>query len=309
MARKTLGKRRFFTRRPTKDSLKIDHAHETTPPVPHAMNTASPDREKPLHTATRMLASAWAGLTSAIARLDGRPTGTAVLSRPRPLHLRELEPQVTARRRTDASEPLSFPGHANTPGEAITLPPLALKTHQDTLTGLASREYLNDNAEGLVAALRAGGTEACILRIGVDGLDAVTQRYGAHAADQVLQQVAKRLRHLARERDIVMRLHGAEFALLVACPGQESAAFARTLANRVLADLKRPFSWRTLSNLRICGCVGSAVWPANGATLDEVMAYAEDALASARRSGPGQTRQFVEGFSNRFDPTAHPAAA
>ena len=309
MARKTLGKRRFFTRRPTKDSLKIDHAHETTPPVPHAMNTASPDREKPLHTATRMLASAWAGLTSAIARLDGRPTGTAVLSRPRPLHLRELEPQVTARRRTDASEPLSFPGHANTAGEAITLPPLALKTHQDTLTGLASREYLNDNAEGLVAALRAGGTEACILRIGVDGLDAVTQRYGAHAADQVLQQVAKRLRHLARERDIVMRLHGAEFALLVACPGQESAAFARTLANRVLADLKRPFSWRTLSNLRICACVGSAVWPANGATLDEVMAYAEDALALARRSGPGQTRQFVDGFSNRFDIQAQPAAA
>ena len=309
MARKTLGKRRFLTRWPAKVSLKIDHAHETTPPVPHAMNTAFPDREKPLHTATRMLASAWAGLTSAIARLDGRPTG-AVLSRPRPLQLRELEPHVTARRRTDASEPLDFPGHAHTPGgEAITLPPLALKTHQDTLTGLASREYLNDNAEGLVAALRAGGTEACILRIGVDGLDAVTQRYGAHAADQVLQQVAKRLRHLARERDIVMRLHGAEFALLVACPGQESAAFARTLANRVLADLKRPFSWRTLSNLRICGCVGSAVWPANGATLDEVMAYAEDALASARRSGPGQTRQFVEGFSNRFDPTAHPAAA
>jgi diguanylate cyclase (GGDEF)-like protein len=224
MARKTLGKRRFFTRRPTKDSLKIDHAHETTPPVPHAMNTASPDREKPLHTATRMLASAWAGLTSAIARLDGRPTGTAVLSRPRPLHLRELEPQVTARRRSDATEPLNFPGHENTTGEAITLPPLALKTHQDALTGLASREYLNDNAEGLVAALRAGGTEACILRIGVDGLDAVTQRYGAHAADQVLQQVAKRLRHLARERDIVMRLHGAEFALLVACPGQEAAA-------------------------------------------------------------------------------------
>jgi diguanylate cyclase (GGDEF)-like protein len=190
-------------------------------------------------------------------------------------------------------------------GSALT----AFRLRQDALTGLASREYLNDNAEGLVAALRAGGTEACILRIGVDGLDAVTQRYGAHAADQVLQQVAKRLRHLARERDIVMRLHGAEFALLVACPGQEAAAFARTLANRVLVDLKRPFSWRTLSNLRICGCVGSAVWPANGATLDEVMAYAEDALASARRSGPGQTRQFVEGFSNRFDPTAHPAAA
>jgi hypothetical protein len=39
------------------------------------------------------------------------------------------------------------------------------------------------------------------------------------------------------------------------------------------------------------------------------MAYAEDALASARRSGPGQTRQFVDGFSNRFDIQAQPAAA
>lgn len=273
------------------------------------MNTASPDRQTPLHAATRMLASAWAGLTNTIARLDGRRPVATVPSRPRLLQLHELEAPVGAYRRTDANPALAFPGRTSSRAGAITPPPLALKTHQDTLTGLASRDYLNDNAEGLLAALRTGGTEACILRIGVDGLDAVTQRYGSHAADQVLQQVAKRLRHLARERDIVMRLHGAEFALLAACPGQESAAFARALSNRVLADLKRPFSWRTLSNLRICGCVGSAVWPANGATLDEVMAYAEDALALARRSGPGQTRQFVDGFSNRFDPLAHPAAA
>lgn len=273
------------------------------------MNTASSAREKPLHLAVRMLANAWTGLTDTIARIDGRQKVQTSPHRPRTLRLAELEHAAGARRRADANEPLVFPGHTENTADAITLPPLALKTHRDTLTGLASREYLADNAEGLLNALRAGGTEACILRVGVDGLDAVTQRYGSQAANQVLLQVAKRLRHLARERDIVMRLEGAEFALLVACPGSESAAFARTLANRVLVDLKRPFSWRTLSNLRICGCVGSAVWPANGATLDEVMAFAEDALVLARRSGTGQMRQFVEGFNNAFSGPAQAAAA
>jgi len=274
------------------------------------MNTAPPLRDKPVHSAARMLLDVWSGWGQALGRL-GSPRAAkpalVALSRPRPLQLQELEPASVAssRRSTDVADTLVFPEPVSRTHEAVTLPPLALKTHRDALTGLASRDYLNDNADSLLQALRSSDTEVCILRVGIDGLDSVTERYGQCASDQVLLQVAKRLRQLAREKDVVMRLHGAEFALLVACPAHEAAAFARTLSARVLADMKRPFSWRTLSNLRVCGCVGSAVWPTHGATLDEVMGYADHALALARSSGTGQTRQFV----GRLDNLSQAAAA
>ncbi len=167
------------------------------------------------------------------------------------------------------------------------------KAHVDALTGLWNRNYLNALAAKLAGAVADPQVEFCVLRIDLDGFKPVSDRYGPDAADQVLVQVAKRLRQVAREDDVVLRLEGDQFMLLLPCPPGEGAALSRQVAQRVVADLQRPMSYRTLSNLRIgCG-VGAALWPQDGPALADVMAHADTALIAAQRAGRGQFRQHV----------------
>jgi diguanylate cyclase (GGDEF)-like protein len=175
-----------------------------------------------------------------------------------------------ARRRTDAAGAAAKP----------SLPVLA--AHRDTLTGLSTLQALQDDGTAWADDLHARGLSLCVLHVGLDGLEPLIQRYGRDAGDQLLRQVAKRLRHLAREEDRVMRFEGDEFVLLLACPNAECISFTRTMSARIKAELQRPLAYRTLSNLRI-GCrVGSGIWPLHGHTLSAVLEHAAEMLASIR---------------------------
>jgi diguanylate cyclase (GGDEF)-like protein len=178
-----------------------------------------------------------------------------------------------ARRRTDAAV-----SARHEPPPALP----TLKAHRDALTGLATPQQLDDTGQAWSQDLQARGLSLCVLHVGLEGLDPVVERYGQEAGDQVLQQVAKRLRQLARDEDRVMRFDGAEFVLLLACPQAEGESFTRRMAERIGAELQRPLAYRTVSKLQV-GCdVGSAVWPQHAETLELVIDRAAQSLAAAR---------------------------
>ncbi len=223
-------------------------------------------------------ASAWA-LCLAVGLLASRFVSRPEQALPPALALRELPAapaQAPARRRTDAAAPAKQTPQPQPPDAPL------LKAHRDALTGLATHEHLGDTGQPWAQDLQARGLSLCVLHVGLDGFDPVVERYGRDAGDQVLQQVAKRLRHLARDEDRVMRFDGAEFVLLLSCPSTESLSFSRNMATRIASELQRPLAYRTVSNLHIGCSVGSAVWPLNGPTLDAVIQHAAQALAAVR---------------------------
>lgn len=255
------------------------------PGTPAAMNdldsTATPNERPAMRVmvlawaiaAAQTPVAAWAWLSclalGLVAHRFSPRTGSPL---PASLALRDLPtPQrPPARRRTDGIGPAPKPA----------MPVLA--AHRDTLTGLATLEQLHDEGPAWAHDLQSRGLSLCVLHVGLDGLAPVVERYGRDAGDQLLRQVAKRLRQLARDEDRVMRFEGDEFLLVLACPNAECLSFTRTMSARIKAELQRPLSYRTLSNLRI-GCrVGSGVWPLHGHTLEAVLRHAADMLASIR---------------------------
>lgn len=217
--------------------------------------------------------AAWAWLSCLALGLVAHRFGPrAETTLPAHLALGDLPPpkRTPARRRTDVAGRIAKP------------PVPVLIAHRDTLTGLATLEQLRDEGPAWSQDLQARGLSLCVLHVGLDGLEPVIERYGRDAGDQLLRQVAKRLRQLARDDDRVMRFDGHEFLLVLACPTAECINFTRTLSARIKTELQRPLSYRTLSNLRI-GCrVGSGVWPLHGTTLEAVLQHAADMLASIR---------------------------
>jgi diguanylate cyclase (GGDEF)-like protein len=164
---------------------------------------------------------------------------------------------------------------------------------QDPLTGLWNRGALAETAERLADDIAATRIEVCLMCLALDGLAPINDRYGHEAGDQVLVQVARRLRKLGREEDVVFRLGGDEFLVLIACPPGEGAGLSRTLAERIVNEMRRPMSYLTLSNLRIGCSIGAAVWPTHGLAFDEAMRHADEALDAAKHAGRGQFRQYA----------------
>lgn len=188
-----------------------------------------------------------------------------------------------------------------------TTVPAVLSAQRDPLTGLWDRSFLAELTDRLSAppdtepsaspetAPSASAPlladEYCLLSIDLDNFESVNERYGRAAADQVLAQVARRLRHVGREEDWVFRLEGDHFLVMLRCPAGEGTTLTRNVARRVLHELQRPMSYRTLSNLRVTASLGGAVWRPAAGPVEEALGRADVALQAAQRSGQGLFRQ------------------
>ncbi|MGY1745951.1 diguanylate cyclase domain-containing protein [Blastococcus sp. SYSU D00695] len=157
----------------------------------------------------------------------------------------------------------------------------------DPLTGLANRRRLHEQAETALWDARARGDALALLFLDLDGFKAVNDRLGHAAGDELLQQVAGRLRQRLRRRDLVARLGGDEF--LVALPGlpaDGAHAEARRVADELLASVCRPAQVRG-ATVSVGASVGIAVAPEDGDGVDALLHLADlrmyEAKAAATR--------------------------
>jgi GGDEF domain-containing protein len=193
------------------------------------------------------------------------------------------EPSAATPVRPEAVRPRVLPRKPRTAARTIDAPALEIST----------AEQFKEQGAQWSADWQAQGASVCVLQLSLQGLDLITERYGAEAGRQVGLQIAKRLRHLARAEDRLVQLSEHRFSLLVTCVPDNAAALARQMAARLVHELQRPAAYRTLSNLQLGCSIGSAIWHAGEGPLDQALAHAETALALARQSGRGQSRQYA----------------
>ncbi|MFI5928739.1 putative bifunctional diguanylate cyclase/phosphodiesterase [Micromonospora sp. NPDC051543] len=150
----------------------------------------------------------------------------------------------------------------------------------DALTGLANRRQLLDQGTEQLSARHADGVTALVL-IDLNHFKEVNDTLGHAAGDQVLVQVADRLRGAAQASDLVARLGGDEFAVLLR--GLPAPAVAAHRADTLLAALHEPFE---LDGMRISveASGGISVAPASGG-MPELLRRADVAMYQAKRAG------------------------
>ena len=159
----------------------------------------------------------------------------------------------------------------------------------DHLTGVLNRRCFLERAEREVARLLQQGRTCCMAMVDVDHFKSVNDGHGHAAGDAVLCAIAKVLRAGVRDSDVVGRLGGEEFAVLMPATGLDVAtALAERLRTEVAA-LRLTHDGRTL---QVTVSVGVSV---NGrAELKRLMADADAALYQAKRSGRDRVCQADE---------------
>ncbi len=172
-------------------------------------------------------------------------------------------------------------------------------TH-DRLTGLGSRALLVEEMAAVLARTRRGGPGVALLFIDLDGFKRVNDMLGHAAGDELLVQVAKRLRNALRGGDICVRLGGDEF--VVCCPELEGVRPGQTygdahanalhLAERLLEALNEPYDVHGHEML-----VGASIGIAGASgedpvSIDQLLSNADIAAYRAKRMGRGRIEMF-----------------
>lgn len=162
---------------------------------------------------------------------------------------------------------------------------------RDPLTGLANRQLfmhvLDDSIE------RAGSMErlCAVLFVDLDGFKEINDRWDHAAGDEMLKEVARRLRGTVRVSDEVARLGGDEF-VVVLTEVREPQDAAR-VAEKIVGALAEPYRL-SAGEGRISASVGISVYPANATSAEDLVRAADQAMYSAKRAGKSRYR-FYDG--------------
>ena len=165
---------------------------------------------------------------------------------------------------------------------------LLYDAHHDALTGLANRARFRTEVTTAVAAAREARGGCAVLLMDLDRFKEVNDTLGHWAGDELLCEIARRLRAAAPAGATVARLGGDEFAILVPfAAGTDSRAVAEAVAAGLLAALAEPVPVQEIT-VAVGGSVGVALFPEHGDDERTLLQRADIAMYAAKTSGLAQ---------------------
>jgi diguanylate cyclase (GGDEF)-like protein/PAS domain S-box-containing protein len=153
----------------------------------------------------------------------------------------------------------------------------------DGLTGLANRRHFDERLAAASARSRRAGQPLALLYLDVDHFKEINDGHGHVAGDDVLREFARRLKANVREGDLVARIGGDEFVVLI--EGPESLAGVEAVAGKLVQALHEPVP--LAAGLLAVGTSVGVGFSRSAATGDRLLAAADQALYAAKDGGRG----------------------
>jgi diguanylate cyclase (GGDEF)-like protein len=154
----------------------------------------------------------------------------------------------------------------------------------DSMTGLPNRDLFDDRLSNAISIARRHDWTVAVIFLDLDGFKQINDTHGHAAGDSVLKEVASRLTLHSRDEDTVCRNGGDEFLYLLVDPqGRENI---ERIAGLVAANIARPISVGS-GQFVVKASMGVAVFPADGATGDELIKGADAAMYRAKKHQSG----------------------
>jgi diguanylate cyclase (GGDEF)-like protein/PAS domain S-box-containing protein len=160
----------------------------------------------------------------------------------------------------------------------------------DSLTGCYNRHQFLQSLGQAMDACEVGGSRLALLFIDMDGFKRVNDSHGHAIGDRLLRQVAERLGKGLRKSDMLGRVGGDEFVVLIEIG--ERQGVVEELAQRLIDSLAEPFFIEELA-IPLRASVGISIFPGYSRSADELMSEADIAMYQAKAEGGGCIRCFT----------------
>jgi diguanylate cyclase len=161
---------------------------------------------------------------------------------------------------------------------------LTRKTLYDNLSELPNRELFFDRLDQIIALAKREQRQIAVLTMDLNGFKQVNATLGHNVGDKLLQEVAGRIREVARDSDTVARLGGDEFAQVM--PTGATVAGAIRAAEKAIDALRAPIDVDG-HHLATGISIGIAVFPLHGEDSATLMRHADSAMYSAKHNATG----------------------
>lgn len=152
----------------------------------------------------------------------------------------------------------------------------------DPLTGLPNRRLFLNLLDQAINYATKNQQSFALMFIDLDRFKSVNDTLGHACGDKLLVAVAERLGQSVRRSDIVSRLSGDEFAILITCMDQVDQLEA--LAHKLIAAINQPFMIEAQS-IEVRISVGISLFPADGVSAEDLLGQADGAMYQAKKTG------------------------
>lgn len=171
--------------------------------------------------------------------------------------------------------------------------------HFDALTGLPNRVLLNDRSQHALSVARRSHHTVALMFLDLDHFKNINDSLGHRVGDEVLVELARRLKSAVREQDTVSRLGGDEFILLL--PDTDAVGAAQ-VADKLLRAALWPIQVGQ-HELTVTPSIGIALYPQDGVDLDTLSKCADAAMYRAKEDGRNGYRFFTHDIQAQSDRT------
>jgi diguanylate cyclase (GGDEF)-like protein len=168
---------------------------------------------------------------------------------------------------------------------------------QDPVTGLANRPSFHDSLEQTLSVAKRYEQSAAVLYADLDSFKAVNSAHGHAVGDGLLRIVGERMRASVRESDLVARLGGDDFTVLLR--NIRHPEDAGPVASCILSELCKPVCFVD-SEIAVTASAGIAIYPYDGATARELIQAAELAMYTAKGAGRNTYQFHSQGAEPRL---------
>jgi len=152
----------------------------------------------------------------------------------------------------------------------------------DSLTGLPNRALFRDRLRRAIARAQRQKNQIALLFIDLDRFKNINDSLGHHAGDQLLREVAKRLKKEARNNDTIARLGGDEFTIILEKINSRKDAIQ--VANKVLSLLEPPFQLDG-HEVVISSSIGITIFPDDAQDMHTLLKNADTAMYRCKEKG------------------------
>lgn len=153
----------------------------------------------------------------------------------------------------------------------------------DPLTQLPNRSLFTEHLRHSLARAGRRGLQTALLFIDLDGFKPVNDSHGHDIGDRLLQAVARRLAAITRSEDLVARIGGDEFTLVLAGEA-EIRERAATVAAKIIEALSEPFAVDSIE-LSIGASIGISLYPLDADDDETLLRHADQAMYQAKQQG------------------------
>lgn len=166
---------------------------------------------------------------------------------------------------------------------------LQWRVGHDVLTGLPNRTFLSDLLDQALQFSRQENIPLAVCMLDLDGFKAVNDGYGHASGDLLLVEVARRLRNIVRGEDVVARLAGDEFVLVLRYV--RDLPELKAALNRVLGAISAPYSLPG-KDINVFASIGVTLFPHDDEDAETLLRHADQAMYVAKQRGRNRFHLF-----------------